>query len=92
MSAAQEFREEEFFVGQAVDGVPLLKSNWEGFENYGAVAYPSEIKKVSDNESYAIIKGKTKAVKITVKTTGSGNVRRDPVVTLEEVDINVSGE
>lgn len=92
MSAAQGFREEEFFVGQVMDGVPLIKSNWEGFENYGAAVYPSEMKKVSDNESYAIIKGKSKAVKITVKTTGSGDVRRDPVVTLEEVDIDVSGE
>lgn len=92
MSATQEFREEEFFVGQVMDGVPLLKSQFEGFESYGAAAYPSEMKKVSDNESYAIIKGKSKAVKITVKTTGSGDVRRDPVVTLEEVEMSDSSE
>lgn len=92
MNENNELKEADFLSSQPIEGVPLVAFSFENFGTFSALAYPLEIGKTSDNESYAIIKGKSKAVKITVKTTGSGNVRKDPVVTLEEVDINVSDE
>ncbi len=52
---------------------------------YVALAKPSKIEKVSDNESYAIFSGPEKTARLTVTTTGEGNVRENISVVLEEV-------
>lgn len=77
------------YQSQPLKGVPIIKKG----EIYEARRPPVEYGKVSDNESYAIYEGVdndgvTHRGKITVKTQGTGNVRTNPVVTLEEVEFN----
>lgn len=86
MNENEELKSYKFLGEQAIEGVPLMSFKVEGYETFAPAAFPVEMKKVSDNESYAIFKGSSKAAKLTVKTSGSGNVRYNPIVTLEEVE------
>ena len=73
---------------QPIRGIPIT---FEG-EVYKAHRAPVEVRKVSDNESYAIYEGydnegiKHRA-KLTVITEGTGNIRTNITATLEEVAI-----
>lgn len=86
MNENEELKDFKFLGKQAIEGVPLIVFKANGRETFAPADFPAEMKKVSDNESYAIFKGFSKAAKLTVKTSGSGNVRYNPIVTLEEVD------
>lgn len=73
---------------QPIKGIPITL---EG-EVYKAHRAPVEVRKVSDNESYAIYEGYDNAgikhrAKLTVKTEGTGNSRTNITATLEEVAI-----
>lgn len=76
----------DFIFTQPIKGVPvaLISDKTGTYKKYIALDTAVKIEKVSDNESYAIFKG-SKYGKLTVKTSGSGNVRTNPVVTFEEV-------
>lgn len=76
-------------IQQPIAGVPVLKITCGKYFTYLPFAFPTRMKKVSNNESYAIFKA-TKTAKLTVKTEGSGDTRYNPVVTFEEVEGNVS--
>ena len=77
----------DFLFEQPIDGIPIMTIAYGGYVAYAALAKPSKIEKVSDNESYAIFSGPEKAAKLTVKTEGSGNIRTNITATLEEVAI-----
>ena len=74
----------EFVFSQPIKGVPVIMVGFGQYKKYIGLAAPVKLEVVSDNESYAIYKG-SKYGKLTVKTSGSGKVRTDPVVTFEEV-------
>ena len=77
----------DFLIEQPIDGVPIMTISYGSYVAYAALAKPSKIEKVSDNESYAIFSGPEKSARLTVTTTGEGNIRENVVVTLEEVAI-----
>ncbi len=73
---------------QPIRGIPITV---EG-EVYRAHRAPVEVCKVSDNESYAIYEGYDRngvkhRAKLTVITEGTGNIRTNITVMLEEVAI-----
>ena len=74
----------DFIISQPIKGVPLILVGWGEYKTYIPFVRPTKVERVSDNESYAIYKG-SKYGKLTVRTSGSGKVRTDPVVTFEEV-------
>ena len=75
----------DFIFSQPIKGVPVLLISFGGFKKYIPFCPPVKMVKVSDNESYAVYKGTEKYGKLTVTTTGSGDTRKDPVVTFKEV-------
>lgn len=70
---------------QPIDGVPVLRIIAGKYSSYIPFAKPVEVGKVSDNESYAIYSA-SKSAKLTVKTTGTGNVRTNVQVIFKEVE------
>ncbi len=71
---------------QPIEGVPILQMAG----TYIAAKPPDKIEKVSDNESFAVFSGYDRSgtlrtARLTVTTTGEGNVRENISVVLEEV-------
>ena len=71
----------EFITEQPIEGVPLIRI---GHIYQALDMSAAEFHKVSDNESYALIKGNGKNAKLTVVTTGSGNTRTISSITLTQ--------
>ena len=70
-----------FHTVQPIEGVPLIKTG----DIYQALDMSAaEFHRVSDNESYAIIKGDGKNAKLRVITTGSGDTRTISSITLTQ--------
>ena len=71
----------EFITEQPIEGVPLIRIG----DIYQALDMTAaEFHRVSDNESYAIIKGNGKNAKLRVVTTGSGDTRTISSITLTQ--------
>lgn len=75
----------DFIISQPIKGVPLILVGWGEYKTYIPFVRPTKVERVSDNESYAVFSGPSKSAKLTVTTTGTGVVRENITVTLEEV-------
>ena len=75
----------DYISYQPIEGVPVeIHIYNEDYFTYVPLAPPFITKRVSENESFAIYKA-SKYGKLTVKTQGSGDIRKNPSVTFEEI-------
>lgn len=75
----------DFNCVQPIEGVPVVKYIYSNTHCvYSALSAPVVVKKVSDNISFAVFAG-SKYGKLTVTTEGTGDIRKNSVVTFEEI-------
>lgn len=75
----------DFICVQPIEGVPVVKYIYSDKHCvYSALSVPVAVKKISDNVSFAVFAG-SKYGKLTITTEGSGDIRKNPSVTFEEI-------